>query len=129
MIVVVGESLGKGGTRSHLALLLDVDVPTMMSRVLWLNLWEYPYTTTSIYVDAVERIAREQDVVLLLGRRVVRAFGLAERGPFEVVARNAGVGPMLVPVPHPSGLNRWYNTPANVTAAETVLRRLWRIAS
>jgi len=127
MIIVVGESLGKGGTRSHLARLLDVSVPEMMAHVLWINLWEYPHTTTSIYVDAIERLAREEDAVLLLGRRVVRAFDLADRGPFEVVSRNAGLGPLIVPVPHPSGLNRWYNVPANVAAAETVLRSLWRI--
>ena len=127
MIIVVGESLGKGGTRSHLASLFGVSVPEMMARVLWINLWEYQYTTTSLYVEAIERMAREEDHVLLLGRRVVRAFGLADRGPFEVVSRNAGLGPLIVPVPHPSGLNRWYNAPAHRVVAELVLSSIWRI--
>lgn len=127
MIVVVGEAVGKGGTRAHLARLFHVSVIEMMESVLWINLWEYPHTTTSLYVDAVERIAQPGDVVLLLGRRVVRAFGLEELPALGSVVRGAGVGPLVVAIPHPSGRNRWYNDADHALRATSALGHLWRV--
>jgi uracil-DNA glycosylase len=65
------------------------------------------------------------DVALvLLGRRVERAFGL-ERGAYfrwrTVQDRQSDLR-AVVTTPHPSGANRWWNEPANVRRA----RRFWR---
>lgn len=126
-IYVVGESLGRGGTRAHLARLLGLDESEMMASVVWLNLWEYPGVDVSRYVDLVERSAEPGDAVLLLGRRVARAFGLGDIEPLGMVWRNGGIGPCIVAVPHPSGRNRWWNDSERADDAEMTLRSVWRV--
>lgn len=125
-IYVVGESLGRGGTRAHLARLLGLEEAEMMAAVVWINLWEYPGTDVRRYVDVVERVAEPGDAILLLGRRVARAFRLETLPPLGTLARSAGIGPVLVAVPHPSGRNRWYNDPDHAEDASAVLRAVWR---
>lgn len=127
MIYVVGESLGRGGTRAHLARLVGLSESEMMTSLVWLNLWDHPGTDPRRYVALVETAAAPGDAVLLLGRRVVRAFGLEDLRPLGSVSRSAGIGPIIVAVPHPSGRNRWYNDPANAADAEDVLRSVWRL--
>lgn len=63
-------------------------------------------------------------VVLFAGRRVARVFGLA-RAPYFRFVRLADGGRRAV-VPHPSGVNRWWNDPANVRRARRFLGRLAR---
>ena len=56
---------------------------------------------------------------LLCGRRVAAAFGLANAPYFawrDVDGRRVAV------IPHPSGVSRWWNDPANVDAARSFLR-------
>ena len=60
-------------------------------------------------------------VVVLLGARVARAFG-ATRAPLYATAQTAG--PALATMPHPSGLNHYWNEAAHVRRAERFLRRL-----
>jgi len=123
MIWVVGEKQGAGGTRRRLAELLGVDVPDLMAEVLWLNLWEYPGTKTERYVQLVEEATQPGDVVWLLGRRVQRAFGLPQEPALTTIERSAGS--TMLCLPHPSGLNRWWNDPDHVDDATIVLRALW----
>ncbi len=47
------------------------------------------------------------DEVLMLGRREARAFGMEILGPGQSYGG-------FTAVPHPSGLNRWWNDPANL---------------
>lgn len=49
-------------------------------------------------------------VVLLCGKRVAAAFGEERRGYFEPFAR---CGRVWAVVPHPSGVNMWWNEPEN----------------
>lgn len=125
MIYVVGESLGSGGTRRRLASLIGVSRDELMDAVLWLNLWEYPGTRVERYVRLVEESAEPGDAIVLLGRKVSSAFGLDDVPPLGRVVRGSGAGPVLLCLPHPSGLNRWWNDPGNVESAETSLRELW----
>lgn len=63
---------------------------------------------------------RLRGTVLLAGRGVARAFGV--RAPFFEWAR---VGPARVAViPHPSGVSRWWNEPANLERAERFMRAI-----
>jgi len=124
MIIVVGEKLGSGGTRAHLARLLDQDETAMMEPIAWLNLWEYPGTRPETYVAMILLAAGEGDLIVMLGRRVARAFWQSDLAPLETVARIGG--PTFLALPHPSGLNRWYNDPDHAEDARVVLRALWR---
>lgn len=58
--------------------------------------------------------------VLMLGTKVCSAFGVTR--PEWLRTYDIGDGMEGVAVPHPSGLNRWYNDPANRRRAEMVLR-------
>jgi hypothetical protein len=57
--------------------------------------------------------------LLLLGRKVCHAFGI-ERPEWLEWYRSALWGP-LIAVPHPSGLNRWWNNSENTLAAKELL--------
>lgn len=61
-----------------------------------------------------ERLAPSYDVVYLVGTRVARAF---EMRPVALLHVDAP----YITLPHPSGLNRWWNDPDNVSAAREVL--------
>ena len=60
--------------------------------------------------------------VVALGKTVAAAFGMSDtQAPLVWAGRT-------VLVPHPSGLNRWYNDPSNVTRATEFMRRVARSA-
>lgn len=128
MIWVIGESMSLGGshydTQDRLADLLGVTRDAMLASVLWLNLFEYPGTNPKRYVRLIEEGAHPVDAVILLGRRVQRAFGL-DIQPLSIVRRNGGRGPTLIAVPHTSSLNRWWNDPDHVEDASIALRAIW----
>lgn len=63
-------------------------------------------------------------LVVLLGSRVARAFGFVHAVHFEVYQTG---GPAVAVMPHPSGLNRFWNDPANVALAEAFLRRVLHV--
>lgn len=60
--------------------------------------------------------------VVLLGFRTARAFGV--RGGYFTRVRIRGAD--VVVVPHPSGVNRWFNDPDNVTKMRRFMRSLVR---
>lgn len=60
--------------------------------------------------------------LLLLGTKVCDAFGIENPHWLEVYASQ--LWRPMVAVPHPSGLNRWYNDPEN---EERARRMLWAI--
>lgn len=55
--------------------------------------------------------------VILLGRRVAAAFGLSDAPLLEWVWGDEACSFRSATVPHPSGLNRWWNEGANRTSA------------
>lgn len=61
-------------------------------------------------------------VVVLLGRQVKQAFGLDKIDNCRLY--DYGRGTKIGCIPHPSGLNRWYNEEENRAAVEQFLRRV-----
>ena len=124
MIYVIGEEPGNPGTHqtsARLARLCGVPESELLARVTWLNLFATP-TPRQVY-DLVEEHATSYDAILLLGRRVARAWRLEGFGPLQSVQRDNG--PVIVLVPHPSGRNRWWNDHDHTDDAAIVLRGLW----
>lgn len=75
--------------------------------------------------DTLEAAAADLDLqgyerAVLCGDAVRRAFGVKDE--YLSIVEIRGV-PTLV-LPHPSGINRWWNDPANVRAAITAIRSL-----
>jgi hypothetical protein len=66
----------------------------------------------------------EEDLVLMLGAKVCRAFGVMKPSWLEVYDLDYARTMQGVAVPHPSGLNRWYNDADNVRAAKYILRAM-----
>jgi hypothetical protein len=60
--------------------------------------------------------------VVFLGKKTAEAFGIRERYMKWIDASDF----VAVVFPHPSGVNRWWNDPANVENAKTFLRKLVR---
>ena len=125
MIYIVGERIGTGRSRSKLADLFGVPEDEMMAQAVWVNLWDYPGGVAANYAHAIEQAAQSSDAVILLGRKVADVFALGDRDPLTEIVRNGGVGPTVLLLPHPSGLNRWYNDEASETAAREALHRVW----
>lgn len=68
------------------------------------------------WLDDVVRVVRPR-IVLLVGLLAVRTF----LGPVKSLAAVVGTavereGVLYIPLPHPSGVSRWLNEPANVAA-------------
>lgn len=69
---------------------------------------------------AAERVlARTRGPLIVAGKRAARAFGLSD--PQYLRWTRVG-GRRVAVIPHPSGINRWWNDPANRGAAEAFLR-------
>jgi hypothetical protein len=129
MIYVVGEKLGTGRTRRRLSEMIGVDEESMMERVCWTNLWDVPGQHGAHVARMIEQAAQTTDAIVLLGRRVAEVFALADREPLTEIARNGGIGPVVLLLPHPSGKNLWYNDPGNRESARAAVRLIWARAS
>lgn len=62
---------------------------------------------------------RPSGVVVLLGSRVAAAFGVQDNPPLTWFRMGRATCAIL---PHPSGVNRWWNDPRNVAAAAQLLK-------
>ncbi len=69
---------------------------------------------------AVRRRFTRGRVVVMLGQRVPRAFNVMA-SYFDPIAVG---GARVFVVPHPSGINRWYNDADNVATMAAFMRRL-----
>lgn len=89
----------------------------------------FPYTLTGPWsapkareaADSV-RADRPGRNLILAGRKVADAFGV----PHQILTWYEKDGRLVAVLPHPSGLNRWYNDPANFHRAELFVRRAMR---
>lgn len=61
-------------------------------------------------------------VVILAGRRVAKAFGMAEAPYFRWYATDRHGPCRIAVIPHPSGCNQFYNVPANREKVAAFLR-------
>jgi uracil-DNA glycosylase len=65
----------------------------------------------SHWLDAELRLLRPKALILVGQMAISRFLG---PGPLEErVGKRFGARPAMVPLPHPSGQNRWLNAPAN----------------
>lgn len=63
--------------------------------------------------------------VVLVGRRVARAFGIDDdREWFKWFYLKTGDVMLFATMPHPSGLNRWWNEPGNLDSAKLFAQEL-----
>lgn len=62
--------------------------------------------------------------MVLLGQNVARCFGLEHHAPLSTGLFMNGIQFFLLP--HPSGINRWWNEPKNARAAQKKLREFVR---
>lgn len=81
----------------------------------------FPAEEARVAAEALDVRGR---VVVILGKRVARACGLRDVAWLtEVRLRDAE---LAFVVPHPSGIVRWYNDPANLDDLKVLMRRLFR---
>ena len=80
---------------------------------------KWPEKLARVAAEAVRPLVRDRDVILV-GRNVARAFGLAET-PFHARLPDA-----TVVIPHPAGRNHWYNDPVNRKEAHEFWTRYLR---
>lgn len=139
MIAIVGEAPPRwnvppmtGSTGMRLAKLMIVE--DVHSAATCLNLYRTPRKTwhaenargmAQLLAPTLER----HRVVLLLGRRVQKAFDFERVKFFDPMPREATAhvffGTTLFYVmPHPSGLNRWWNHRTNIAFAQTFFEAL-----
>jgi hypothetical protein len=107
-------------------------VVSRMKHVSLLRDWPGYQAKGSAYpfVEAVAGAARlrrygflGRRIVVLGGRRVANAFGLADLDYFKPTHRD---GVEFILAPHPSGVNRWWNNPGNRTRARVWIESLGR---
>lgn len=77
-----------------------------------------------ILADLQKREGDKGRWVLLMGKNVARCFGQRQT-PYLVKFHLTKNCPAFV-FPHPSGINQWWNTPANVAQAAAVLHMVLR---
>jgi hypothetical protein len=84
----------------------------------------FPMADASLSAVALSHVMRDS-YLLLLGKNVARAFGLNDVDYFKEVQRDTLT--MMV-VPHPSGINRWWNEPSNRRLAHRHMKLIGRAA-
>lgn len=121
---------GRSGRR--LAALLDVEhecLPVLFDLVNLLDRWPGKAGKGDAFpmAEAKARAARllptflARPWILIVGKATARAFRLRNPKYLEWVSFS---GTSVAVVPHPSGVNRWWNDPANVARAEVFMRSL-----
>jgi len=126
-----------GMTGRRIAHLLDVRYDALPALVRWENLLdEWPgksgkgdrfdidaarAAATALVEREAHRAMRDKTEprLLLLGRAVTKSFGIFEAEPFTFYT----AGPLRIAMlPHPSGINHFWNSPENVERAARFLR-------
>lgn len=121
------------GSGHRLARLCGLSVDEYLETFERINL----YYDTPKKIDRPTRLAGEVTAsmlkarfagrrIILLGRGVASAFGFGDEDLmvwFRVVSWDTQDRTLFALLPHPSGLNRWYNDVRNVRRAERFLRR------
>lgn len=144
-VALVGQAPGKGDPTTplmgragrRLSFLMGVGWPDeyveLFARVNLLD--EYPgaregkgdlFSVTDAREPAAEIVALIEahggGEVVLLGKNVAKAFGVVEADWLEMIDLTSKVRASIVP--HPSGVNYWWNDKKNRRAAATHLRRV-----
>jgi len=122
-----------GETGRRLALWAGLSLGEFRQRVRCTNLFErlperWVNRDATVWAQRIwQELTREGGTyasvtdAVLLGHRVARAFGFTHLDPFTWYTT---AGPRLALMPHPSGMNRFWNDAANVERAERFLQAL-----
>lgn len=124
-----GEPIAGSRTESRLAELLGWDVVTLRGSVRYDNLYASPTATLRLHpraetIDAIERAHDSgSDSLLFLGTPP-RCVVAGARWLTWYAASNPPEGEIMAVafLPHPSGLNRWWNDEQNRLDAESFMR-------
>lgn len=127
---MAGRGAFRGRSGERLAALAGTDLDGLLRAVDAANLlgeWPGKQGKGDAFPMAAARAAAGvldvsgRPLVVAVGKRVAAAMGL--RRP-EYFAPAAWRGVPLVVVPHPSGVNRWWNDPVNVGKMHAFMRSL-----
>jgi uracil-DNA glycosylase len=110
-----------------------IDFRRLFARMNLLSVWpgrsgkgtKWDRQTARAAADVAARRFVCGRVVVCLGWRVADALSVKAGGYFEPVPLRGSVAYV---VPHPSGINRWYNERSNVAKMRRFMRRLAREA-
>jgi uracil-DNA glycosylase len=122
---------GKRGSGVKLAKLCGMSNQELLTRCRTANLlsdWhgkngkgdKFPFEPAMKAAEAILNDWQAFDKLLLLGANVAAAFGLKK---LELFKWHTVRGKLLAVIPHPSGINRWYNSEANRKKAQEFLRQ------
>lgn len=141
-LVLIGEAPGGGLTVSHpleltlagstgrnLCAIAGWDWDTYLAVTDRRNLFDTPMPAWLSDVARSRALVLAPDIeghrILLLGARVARAFGVAAEPPYAWFWQRVGYPDLrLARIPHPSGLNRVWNDPAERARARAFLEKL-----
>lgn len=84
----------------------------------------FPIQEARERVRKLERRNPKRVAFVLLGKRLGRAFGLDGKYRPGYLQWQEVRGRMVCVFPHPSGINQWWNDPANVAAAEAFWKEI-----
>lgn len=123
---------GKKGAGARLAKLCGLTNEELLKRCDTSNLlpdWRgkngkgdnFPMNEAIISAELIWTKFFDYDRVVLFGSNVASAFGMKNEKVLKWVVLE---GTTVAVVPHPSGINRWYNDPENRKKAEKFLRKL-----
>ena len=113
-------SIGRNSSRGRLANLVGVKPLELR----WTNLFEHLVEEFDQEEAraAAARINGRESRLILLGQKVAKAFGLERPIALRWMLHR---GSWVAVIPHPSGLNRWWNEAENRDAVEKFLRPLF----
>jgi hypothetical protein len=129
--LILGERPSSGGPHptilaSPTTRQLDRIMPDWRLSFDTCNIWPYHDTDEDMIDIDYLLDSRRYEVIVALGHIVAKELGLP-RAPWLSWHELGGVA--VLKMPHPSGLNRWWNDPVNRTFAQLAMTRAIRHCS
>lgn len=143
-LLLIGQAPGKDGGNDNpltgrsgqrLAAMMGIKVVTFKGQVDRINVFtRYPGTSGKGDAFPLEEARSRTPAlassmhgrrVILLGNNVARAFGYDPRQCLLRWTIDTQIGCEVAMVPHPSGVNLWWNKPENRDSAKKFLRAAW----
>jgi uracil-DNA glycosylase len=140
VLIIVGQAPSKSGdgnkpfseskrSAKRLAVLLGISSKELGERFCLVNVFDrWPGKAgkgDAFPVSKARKIVakmrfEESDLVFLAGKNVAKAFGFSRAEYFEELSLD---GARAFVIPHPSGINRWWNDAENTKKASIFMRR------
>lgn len=121
-----------GGASDALARMAGISYEDLTKKAEFLNLLpEWPGKSAAgdlfdlkkarLEADKIRQGLGTGDFVVFLGKSVAKAFGFKKPTYF---VETTELGVTTVTMPHPSGINRWYNSKENRSCAQEFIRKI-----